>query len=380
MEDDGMSLSLKISVTISVVLIFVVGIIIMSVSHMPIKIGFAACLTGANSELGVTGSYGAQIAIDEINEAGGVLGRKLELLVRDDQNNAEEALRVDKSLVDDGVLAIIGHMTSNMVEKTFPYINEHHVLMISPTISTDAVVAQDDYFYRLIPSNSQQAEILAKKVIADHYMQIDIITEQKNKAFTEPFKEVFKKHYTSLGGQVIVEQAFTTGNKDDYKQMAKELSKSGAKAILILAPSYDTANIAQQIYKEGLKRKGYLAAWAITNDLIELGGSTVEGYEGTFYLDLQSQNEAYEKFYKKYVLKYGNEPTFSAMMSYEAVMVLKDTLEKTRYADVEAIRRMIKGVKTYNGLQSTLIFDEYGDMIRPIYFVEIKDGKFVKGD
>ena len=106
-------------------------------NNKPIKVGFVGGLTGRLSDLGIAGRNGVIMAIEEINKAGGINKRPIELITKDDKQDPEVAVNVDKELIDEGVVAIIGHMTSAMSIAALPLINKKQILMISPTTSTN---------------------------------------------------------------------------------------------------------------------------------------------------------------------------------------------------------------------------------------------------
>ncbi|MEW5815083.1 MAG: ABC transporter substrate-binding protein [Spirochaetota bacterium] len=124
----------------------------------PIKIGFAGGLTGIHSDLGIAGRNGALLAVEEITSAGGIKGRPVVLITKDDQQDPVAALKVDKELIDEGVVAIIGHMTSVMTMSVIPFINKSEILMISPTTSTNELTNIDDYFFRTLPANKDETD------------------------------------------------------------------------------------------------------------------------------------------------------------------------------------------------------------------------------
>ena len=115
----------------------------------PVKIGYAGGLTGRVADLGIAGRDGVILAVEEINSAGGINGREVKLLVKDDKQDAETAVNVNEELIQQGVAAIIGHMTSSMSKAGVKAINDKKVFMLSPTTSTNELTGLDDYFFRL---------------------------------------------------------------------------------------------------------------------------------------------------------------------------------------------------------------------------------------
>ena len=116
----------------------------------PIKIGFVAGLTGRVADLGTSSLNGAVLAVEQCNAAGGVAGRPVELIVRDDGQNSGAARQAVKELIDAKVEAIVGHVTSSMSMASITQANEAKLVMISPTVTTAELSGKDDYFFRVL--------------------------------------------------------------------------------------------------------------------------------------------------------------------------------------------------------------------------------------
>lgn len=115
----------------------------------PVKIGFAGTLTGRLSDLGTAGRNGVMLAVEDINKSGGINGHPVELLIRDDKHDPLVSREVSQDLVNEGVVAIIGHMTSVASVASVPVVNKENVVMISPTTSANDLTGIDDYFFRV---------------------------------------------------------------------------------------------------------------------------------------------------------------------------------------------------------------------------------------
>ena len=140
--------------------IFAPGENFCSGKKQPLKLGFAGGLTGTLSDLGIAGRNGVILAVEEFNKKGGVNGRQVVLLTRDDRNDPEVARKVDRELIDEGVVAIIGHMLSTMTIAAVPLTNAEKIVLISPTASIDDLTGIDDYFFRTrLPTRSETDHI-----------------------------------------------------------------------------------------------------------------------------------------------------------------------------------------------------------------------------
>ena len=341
----------------------------------PIKIGYAAGITGKYSQLGVASMYGAELAVERINDEGGIYGREIELIIKDDRSDAEIAQEVDQELIDEGVVAIVGHTISSMIH-TVPLMNENHMLMISPTIATDNLTGKDDFFFRVIPSNFFQAEKLAEGLFQDNQHHVSILYEESNSVFTKVLADFFVEFFESREGSIDHQIGFTSANDFDYLEIATEIKEKNVESLLILASAYDVAAFAQALHIQKCDTAIYIPAWGTTNDLLVYGGKTVENVTGINFLDLESKDPNYLEFAEVYRNKYQMEPSFSAVFTYESVMILKEALLHVDEITSENIRAYILKQRKFEGLQSDIEFDSYGDVERAVYLYQVQDGSF----
>lgn len=127
---------------------FLAGLVLLCAAcgqREPIRLGFVSGLTGRHSDLGISSRNGATLAVDELNAAGGVRGRSLQLIIRDDGQDADRARRAVRELVGEGVVAMVGHATSSMAAATLPIVNDAQVLMVSPTVTSPDFTGKDDW-------------------------------------------------------------------------------------------------------------------------------------------------------------------------------------------------------------------------------------------
>lgn len=351
------------------------------IQKKPITIGFCAGLTGSTSELGVNGRNGLLLAVEEINASGGINGQPVEVLVKDDQNDPKIALAVDQELLAAGVSFIIGHMTSNMAELSLPFVNEKDLLMISPTISTHDILNQDDHFISVVSSNNTQALLMAEAMVRDEKgKNIAVIYETRNQAYTGSIKDYLGAELAKDGGEIIFEETFQSGDNPVYLEISQRVLSANPDSIVILAASFDAAMFCQQFQKLGNQTPIYLPVWSMSNDLILQGGDSVEGVHIVSLLDLDSQQPDYLAFKKTYFSKYGTEPAFPAIYSYEAAMILFDAMKTTRSQDPQTIKSAIIEKSTHQGLQNEITINAYGDANRNLYPYIIKNGQFEKAE
>ncbi len=340
----------------------------------PIPVGFASELTGPQADLGVAGRDGAQLAVEVINQAGGINGRPLELVVKNDQGKPKVARQVDAELVEQGVVAIVGHMTSGQTAAVFEQMNTARVILLSPTASSSQFSGQADYFFRLIPHTDLLGKALASHIYAQGVRRITVVYDLSNQAYTESFWRAVQAEFERLGGKV--EQPFTfTSGQTDLRTLMTQVTFSKPEAVVFVSSAVDTALMAQYSRKEGTPISFFAAPWAQTNELLEKGGRAVEGMELEAIYDPHNPFPAFEVFEKQFQARYNRSPDFGAVYAYEAVQVLAQALRQTG-GQTDGLPEAIKSVRDVTGVQGLISLDEFGDVKREVYMTRVENGQF----
>lgn len=344
--------------------------------NSPIIIGFSGQLTGKLSDLGVYGRNGAMLAIEKINSNGGINGRKLKLITKDDRNTPEGALQADKELIEAGAVAIIGHMTSSQTMAVMPLVNETGIVIVSPTTSTPKLTGITDSFFRTIMENPAQSRELAH--YAHSAMDINtivIVAEEDNKSYSFSFNEGFSRSFESLEGQIVDRLTYSASQTADWDPIIDAVIAQNPDAVLLTCPAQDAVSIIQRLRNSGLKTQILSSAWAYTDQIIKWGGQYVE--DVIFVIDYAADNPNPEfiKFRESYKNRFGNLPNFASAFSYEAVMTLAAGLEKTG-GSAEGLADAMAPSKAITGVISRFKLNEFGDVERNIFIATIQDGEF----
>ncbi|MGK5095390.1 ABC transporter substrate-binding protein [Deltaproteobacteria bacterium TL4] len=340
-----------------------------------IKVGFVGGLTGRLSDLGVAGRSGVMLAMDQVNAAGGIKGRPVELIVKDDKNDPEVAVQVDSELIREGVVAIIGHMISAMSIAALPLINKEKIVMLSPTSTANELTGLDDYFLRTGLPDVEQTRQLARYVFkARGVRQMAVVYELSNKAFAEGWYQNFKAEFENRGGQLTTPLTFTSGKVASYPGIAKELLHSTSDAVLIIAGSIDTAMICQELRKADSKLPVVSSGWAGTSELLQYGGSSVEGLLFPQTFDKEGTQENYLTFKNQFYERFKMDSNFASAGAYDAAQFIFSALAQT---DVpENLKEVLLALKIHRGLQGEIRMDKYGDPERKTFLFTIRNGKF----
>lgn len=335
--------------------------------------------TGLASEIGVNGRNGAAIAIDRINAAGGVRGRKLKALVRDDRDDAAVAEKVDAELAEAGAVAVIGHMTSRSGQLAAVGAAKRRVPLISPTISSPDYTGKDDYFFRVIGENSRQGAALAAYAYEDLGLRkIAAAYELSNRSYTETVHRSFKREFERRGGQVGEPFTFTTAAEFDYSEGADRLIALGADGILSVASPIDNAKLCAALDRKGSRLPVFAGMWSMTGDLLEFGGRSVDRMVVAGVIDSNSTSPAYTQFESEYLRRFGSEPSFASVYAYECVMLLASALERARTLEGSDLKRELESIGSMIGLQDTFSIDAFGDADRDYMVFGVKNGAFFR--
>ncbi len=357
----------------------VVAAVFPACERPPVKIGVAMVLTGVNSEIGVTGRNGAVLAADRINAAGGIRGRRIELLVRDDKGDADLAETVDAELAAEGVVAIIGHMASASGLRAVPAASSRAIPLISPTISSTAFSGKDDYFFRVIGENALQGAALAAYAYEDLGLRrIAGAYELTNRAYTATVYDSFKEEFERRGGKVAPAETFVSTVGFDYGPVLQKMRSFAPDGLLSVAGPADNAALCSLLERAASDLPVFAGMWSMTEDLIQLGGRSADRMVVAGSVDPASAEGPYRDFRAAYRKRYGAEPTFSSVHAYEALGILAAALERSRAAGGEALKAAILDLGEIEGLQGRFSFDRYGDADRPYMVFRVTDGRFAR--
>lgn len=341
----------------------------------PLPVGYIGGLSGRVADLGVAGRNGVQLAVEVVNASGGIGGRKLDLLVRDDEQNPELARRRFTELVDAKVAAVLGPMTSGMCAAALPVANQARLLVLSPTCTANELSAQDDHFLRVI----SPTRVYASRAARHQYENVGVrkvvlVYDLRNKAYTESWSRDFQDTFTSLGGTVLGTRTFESGDDAGLADIVTSILASGPDGVVIVANSVDAALLAQQFRRRAPDLRIAAAEWAATERFIELAGKSAEGVAMSQFFDRKSNAPAYLDFRNRYRERFGEEPGFGGVAAYDAAMVLFEAMR--RHPD-KSPRDAILAIGRFSGLQGPIVFDAAGDAQRDVFTTRVRDGQFV---
>jgi len=345
----------------------------------PIEIGFIGGLSGRAADLGVAGLNGVRLAIEDQNTRGGIDGHPIQLMAEDDRQDPDTARAIFEGFAQRQVEAVIGPMTSAIGVALLPFANEHKITLISPTVTTRALVGIDDYFLRVIADTRYYAEASAK---FQHDLRgiksFVVLEDTSNRAYVESWAQDFTATLTGLGGKITATLPFRSGMAGDFAPLARQALQSHAESVLILGNAADSAQICQQIRLLDSQMPLVTSEWSATERFIELGGAAVEGVFTAQFVDRESTQEPYLAFRRLFLDRFQQEPGFAGIAGYDAATVLITALKQRRTG--ESVRDAILRIADFSGLQGPIHIDRFGDSWRPTFITVIRNGKYVRAN
>jgi len=355
--------------------VLVVGLLTACGNREPLKIGFIAGTSGRVADLGVGGRNGVTLAMELRNAAGGINGRQIELVARDDQQDPEMARAAVQELLQQKVTAILGPMTSAMAMQVVPFGNRSQVVVLGGTVTTNQLTGKDDYFFRVLAPTRKFASANAVYQLNRGHRRFAIAYDLRNRAYTESWLTDYKEAVDTGGGKVIRKIGFESGNNVPFGNIAEKLLAAKPDCVVFVVNSVDAANLVQQVRKRNKKITVATSEWAGTERFIQLAGRAAEGVVLGQYLDRDSTQPDFIKFRDRYLKRFSQEPGYPAMVSYNAANALFEAIAQQRKD--ENLKQTLLRIKTFKGLQDPIVFDQYGDASSRPYLVSVKEGKFV---
>jgi branched-chain amino acid transport system substrate-binding protein len=347
----------------------------------PIKIGSVLRLS-AGAEDGIPAKRGVELAVAEINQAGGINGRKLEVIFEDEKDSPTSAVNAVQKLINvDKVVAIIGPMTSGAALAAAPSANEAKILLVTPTATSPKVSGAGSYIYRGCSRIDKQAEALTD-YIAKNYQPKTVGVLYSNEPYGKGCNDLFGKYFEKLGIKVVATESFMRGAKDFKAQLT---NLKAANPDILFVPGYyqETAPAAAQARQLGMNQRIIGVYGDISPIYCELAGKSAEGHlvASEYHEEYDSaKNKKFKEAYYKMAKAIANEPVniMFAALTYDMTNMLAEGMKKNGPTP-DGIKKYLDEVKDFDGVTGKLAFNPEHDVTKgDVSLFEVKDGKYVK--
>ncbi len=342
----------------------------------PIKVGEFASMTGSEATFGQSSHEGTLLAVDHLNAAGGVLGRKMELLMEDDQSQAgQPATVVRKLIARDGVVAVLGEVASSRSLEAAPICQQSQIPMISPSSTNPKVTAVGDYIFRVCFIDPFQGTVMANFARHTlHLKKVAVLTDVKSD-YSLGLAKFFKEGFIADGGAIVAEQNYSSGDKDFSAQLTalKAVNPDG-----IFVPGYYTevGLIALQARQLGLNVPLLGGDGWESSSLIPIGGVSLEGSYFSTHYSPEDTSAAVQDFVKAFRAKYNETPNAMAALGYDSAMILADAMKRAGTTDGAKVRDALAATKDFQGVTGKITMDADRNASKPAVILAIRDGQF----
>jgi branched-chain amino acid transport system substrate-binding protein len=347
-----------------------------AIAEDTLKIGVVNEISGAQAEGGLFTINGLKLALDEINKAGGVLGRQLELRIEDNAStNPGTVLAFSKLVSEGGLAGIVGPIRSTQIQAIMPSIAKAGIPTMIGGSEPGLTRMNNRWVFRVRPNDSYSSRVIADFGVNTLRLRKWVIVHSTD-AFGTGGKTALVAALKTLGVEPVLIQGYTN-NSQDFTPMVLAIKKSGADVL----GTYMTNSPDQGIFAKQLRQLGVNIAWVgspttISVTALNLAGEALYGsYAITDFTT--DANDATRAFTKKYRDRYNLNPDTFASWAYDALNLLALAIRTAGTTDPEAVRKATLAIQDYQGVEGRYRFDEYGDGLHGYNVVKNENGKIV---
>ena len=344
-------------------------------SEGEIPVGVFGALTGDQAAFGTSTVNGVRIAAEEINAAGGIMGRKIRLVVEDDQGRADEAASVvTKLITSDDVVGIIGENSSNQSLAAAPIAQANGVPMISPSSTNPAVTERGEYIFRVCFTDPYQGKALASFARKELGLETAAMLVDRKNDYSVGLANVFREQFEAAGGRIVAEQSYSGGDTEFRPQLTT--IRTSAPQLLFIPGFYtEVGQIAIQARDLGLTMPLLGGDGWDSPVVIQIGGKAVENSYFSDHYFVGDTRPVVQNFVKKYEERHGRKPEATAALGYDALYIFANAARRATSIDRKAIRDQIAATKDYEGVSGTITMGADRNPIKPVAMIKIENGQ-----
>jgi branched-chain amino acid transport system substrate-binding protein len=343
----------------------------------PIKVGEFASLTGKEAAFGQSSHKGTLLAVEEINAAGGVLGRKIQLITEDNQSKAGESATIAKKLISrDKVVALIGEVASMRSLEAAPIAQQSRIPMISPSSTNPKVTEIGNYVFRVCFIDPFQGVVMAKFARNTLKLKRVAVLTSVSSAYSVGLAKYFKERFVQDGGVIALEQRFTEGDKD-FKAQLTAIKAANVDGIFLPGYYTEAALVCKQARDLGMNLPLFGGDGWEAPQLISIGGAAVEGTYYSTHYSPENKSPAVSGFVERFRKRWDNEvPDAMAALGYDAAMVLADAIKRAGTTDSAKLRDALAATKNLPGVTGDTTLDAQRNASKAAVVIAVKDGQF----
>jgi len=339
-----------------------------------VRIGVFMSTTGTTANFGISSVNGIKMAADEINAAGGINGKPVELLVQDDRSDASEAATiVTKFVTQDQVHAVIGEVASSRSIAAAPIAQNAKIPMLTPSSTNPEVTKKGDFIFRSCFIDPYQGAAIAQFAAKTLGAKTAAIMVDRKNDYSTGLEKVITQIFARMGGKIVATQSYQEGDQDFNAQLT---SLKGSNPEVIFVPGYynDVGLIAKQARDKGITVPLIGGDGWDSEQLYKIGGTALNGSYFTNHYSPFDTEPRVVKFVNDYKSRYNSTPDALAATAYDAANIMFDAIKRSKSLGGQDIRDALAATNAFPGVTGTVTFNQQRDAVKPIVMIEIKDG------
>lgn len=344
----------------------------------PIKIGVAAPITGNWAEYGKGFEVATKMAADKINDAGGIKGRMIELVVMDSKGDAKEATAIARQFSDDDeILAVVGDFSSTCCMATAPIYEEAGLVQISPTASNPNYAGLNDYMFGVMGVQSAEGPFVAKYLLGKYVEAKNVAVIYLNNDWGVSAEAYLVEEAKAQGINIVAQESHIDGEKD-FTALLTKVQQSNPDTICLITFYNECAIIANQVAQMDWDVNITALGPGASEQIIELGGANVEGFlTSTPFFATNEGDSAATEFKNAFEPLAGFTLNVHSACAYDALNMVAAAMENASELTRQNVRDELAGLEGFVGVTGPIQFEAAGDIIRKYLIVGIEEGEWV---
>ncbi len=341
-----------------------------------IVVGEYGSMTGSESTFGHSTDDGIQLAVDQINQKGGLNGKKIVVPTpEDDESIPQKAETAVRRLVDRGVVAVLGEVASSASMAGAPVCQQNHIPMISPSSTNPKVTEIGDYIFRVCFTDPFQAAVVARFARSTLKAKTAAIFYDQGQAYSVGFRDEFRKAFERDGGKIVMEASYSKDDKD-YKAPLTQIKAANPDCILV--PGYYTqaGTIAKQARDLGIQVPLLGGDGWDSQEFFTYAGHNISNCYFSDHMAVDDPNPVVQHFVQTYKAKYGHMPDALAALGYDAMGLLFDAMKRAKSLNGPDLRDAIAATKDYDGVTGKITINAQRNADKPAVIIEVANGGF----
>jgi len=342
-----------------------------------IRVGEVGSMTGSEATFGISTHQGIELAVRQINAAGGIKGKKLEVITLDDQSKPDEAATaVTKLINQQKVTAILGEVASSRSMAMAAISQDSKIPMVTPSSTNPKVTEQGDYIFRVCFIDPFQGQVMYKFALDDLKVKKVALLRDVKSDYSTGLAQFFKSTFEKRGGTIVIDESYNSGDID-FKSQLTAIRAKAPEAIFVPGYYTEVGLIARQARELGIKAPLLGGDGWDSPKLTEIGGAAIENSYFSNHYSNESQAPQIQEFVTKFKESFGSMPDGLSAMGYDAARVLADAMTRAKSLSPADIRDALANTKGYPGVTGNITIDSNRNAVKSAVVLKVvKNGYF----